>query len=103
MPTRPAPKKVIREDWEHMLWFFAAHKHQVYDHHIKGVDELESEITAVNPEFAAYIKDYIEVLKNKRALADKPDTDAKKKLSIREYNRVFDALREYIRSMSGDD
>jgi hypothetical protein len=99
MPTSKKPAKNVPEDWEHMLWFFAAYKHGIYESHIKGIDELESEIGAINPELHSNIRDYIELLKNKRALADKPDTDSKKKLATREYYRVFDKLREYIRSM----
>lgn len=100
MKKRP---KIEHEDFEHLLWFFAAHKHAVYEHHIKGLDELESEIGAVNPELHAIITDYIDLYKQKAALKSAPDTDPKKKLAIKEFNRLFDKLREYIRSMSGDE
>ena len=96
----PAAPKETHEDWEHLLWFFAAHKHALYEAHIKGLDEIESEIGAVNPELHANIKDYIDLHRQKQALKDKPATDPKKKLAIKEYNRVFDKLREYITQMS---
>jgi hypothetical protein len=99
MPAKPEQ----HEDWEHLLWFFAAHKHGVYEAHLKGLDELESEIGAINEELHALIKDYIEVYKTRQSLKDKPMTDTKRKVAEREFIRVYDKFKEYITSMSGDE
>lgn len=99
MAVKPEP----HEDWEHLLWFFAAHKHGVYEAHIKGLDELESEIGAVNEELHALIKDYIAVYREKQAQKGKPVTDTKRKVAEREFIRVYDRFKEYITSMSGDE
>lgn len=92
----PKRKKLPPEDWEHFLWFVAAYKLGVYESHIRGIDELESSVGAIDEEFYAHIRDYIDIYKIKNS---PPKKGVDKKLVEREYHRIFDNLKEYIRKM----
>lgn len=92
----PKRKRLPPEDWEHFVWFVAAHKLNVYEAHIRGIDELESSVGAFDEELYAHIRDYIDIYKIKNS---PPKKGADKKLTEREYLRVFDNLKEYIRRM----
>lgn len=98
------PKKKLHsaphEDWEHMIWFFAAHKLRVYEAHIRGIDELESSVGAFDEELHVHVKDYIEVYKQWHAIKTQPPkAHAKPKVVEREFIRVSDKLKEYITKM----
>ena len=84
------------DDWEHFMWFFAAHKAHLTDPHMRPTVELESEVGALNGEFNVLVRDYIALYKDKQKLLREPGDGKQLKIIAKEFDLAVEKLKEFI-------